>query len=381
MRTATAFRLLVPAVALLAAACTDQIDPFEPESPPTADGGGSERGDLASTPNQTQWADGYLRSGESSADSYTPGPYSSFNRTARFGGPITITRVAGTTGRYVATFPRLSGYLGGKSTVHVSGYGGYDNDRTYCKPVSAYLSSDKVEVRCFNPSTGLPANTSFSLLVTRSYSDLAFAYANQETAASYTPSSQGSSNPAGAINVARRGVGQYRVTFDNLGTQIPPNILGHVQVNAVGTSNAYCNPYYWGTDGSPNLYVDVRCYAAPTGAPVDRRFTVLFLLPADHLAYAWAYDPTAPSYSPLEPYSSNPYRTPTNITRRGVGLYTVEWTAVNNVLFKLGNVQVTAYGSNAVCKVSYTFETGAYVQCFAPNGTPVDSRYSVLLGS
>jgi hypothetical protein len=108
---------------------------------------------------------------------------------------------------------------------------------------------------------------------------------------------------------------------------------------------------------------------------------VLFLLPADHLAYAWAYDPTAPSYSPLEPYSSNPYRTPTNITRRGVGLYTVEWTGVNNVLFKLGNVQVTAYGSNAVCKVSYTFETGAYVQCFAPNGTPLDSRYSVLLGS
>jgi hypothetical protein len=132
--------------------------------------------------------------------------------------------------------------------------------------VSAYLVSDKVEVRCFDARTGLPANPYFTLLVTRNYSDLAFAYAHQETATSYTPSTQGSWNTAGTT-VARRGVGQYRVTFNNLATKLPPDVMGRVQVNAVGTSNAYCNPLAWDRlTGTPNLYVDVQCYAMPTAA-------------------------------------------------------------------------------------------------------------------
>ena len=79
----------------------------------------------------------------------------------------------------------------------------------------------------------------------------------------------------------RTGVGRYRVTFNNLGAHLPPNVGGHVQVNAVGTSNAYCSAYNASTGGTPNLSVDVRCFAGRTGAPVDRRFTVLFVLPAD----------------------------------------------------------------------------------------------------
>jgi hypothetical protein len=375
------------ALALAAlSACADQVDTAAPEGPPAADGGGAERQELGAGPgNPTQWADGYFRTNGNIIDPsspYTPGPSYSFDRAARFGGAITVTKPDTTTGRYVATFPHLSGYLGSRSTVHVSGYYNAD-DVTYCKPASAYLVSDKVEVRCFKVSTGAPANAGFTVLVTRSYSDLAFAYAHLDTAtSSYSPSSKGSWNPAGTSTVVRSGVGQYRVTFNNLGSQLPPNVYGHVQVNAVGTSNAYCNAYNWGTDGTPNVYVDVRCYATPTGAPVDRKFTALFVLPSDHLAYAWADKPTTASYSPFAYYSSNPARGPINIARLGVGRYTVDWPYVDRELLNEGNVHVTAFGGNAVCKIASRLTlTSVLVQCFAPNGAPADSRYSVLLGS
>jgi hypothetical protein len=378
-------RPLALALAALAAlsACADQPNPAEPQGPPTADGGAA-RQDLGSgLGNPTHWADGYLTADDPTQASYPVSPFTSFNRAARFGGAITITRPAGTTGRYVATFPSLSSYLGGRSTVHVSGYSGDFNaaEDTYCKPVGAYLVRDQVEVRCFKVSTGLPTNARFKLLVTRNYSDLAFAYAHRETSTNYAPSSQGSWNPAGTSSVVRSGVGQYRVTFNNLAALLAPGVGGHVQVNAVGTSNAHCSTSTWYTNGTPNLSVDVRCFATPTGAPVDRRFTVLFVLPARHLAYAWADNPSVASYSPLAYYSSNPTNGPITITRSGVGSYKVDWAYLGSELFEGGNAQVTAYGGNTLCKITSYSTTGAYVQCFAPNGTPADSRFSVLRGS
>jgi hypothetical protein len=45
-------------------------------------------------------------------------------------------------------------------------------------------------------------------------------------------------------------------------------------------------------------------------------------------------------------------------------------------------VQATAYGTgNAQCKAVDAMGESAVVQCFTPNGTPVDSYYMVLLGS
>ena len=363
-------------------ACTDQPTPAEPREPPVADDGGAARQDPA-LGNPTHWADGYLRADDPTQAFYPVSPFNAFNRAARFGGAVTITKPAGTTGRYVATFPNLSGYLGSRRTVLVSGFSGDFNaaEDTYCKPVGGYLVSDKVEVRCFKVSTGLPTNARFNLLLTRNYSDLAFAYAHRDTSTNYSPDSRGSWNPAGTSTVVRSGVGQYRVTFNNLGTRLPPDVLGHVQVSAVGTSNAYCSPVNWYTNGTPNLSVDVRCFSTPSGAPVDRRFTVLHALPANHLAYAWADKPSVASYSPLAAYSSHPLGFPITITRSGVGSYRVDWPYLNQQLFDGGDAQVTAYGGNTVCKISSYSSTGALVQCFAPNGTPADSRFTVLRAS
>ena len=374
----------LPLALMLAAlgACADPSDLTAPREPDVVDVDDVPlRGSLSGA-GTTPWADGYLKTFyEDIPTPHQPSPSYSFNRAARFGGVMNIAKVAGATGRYAVTFPGLSAYLGSRSTLHVSTHY-VSPEGTYCKPAAAYLVSDKVEVRCFKASTGAAANGNFSLTVTRSYYDVAFAYAHLETGTNYAPSSQGSWNPAGTSTVVRTGVGQYRVTFNNLGTLIPTGLPGHAQVNAVGTSNSYCNVFNAQVlIGTTNVAVDVRCFSPVTGAPIDRRFTVLYVVPADHVAYAWADKPTTASYSPLPYFSSNPSGGPITITRSGVGSYRVEWTYADSHILEEGNAQVTAYGSNALCRIITAYGSVAEVKCVSPAGTPADTRFSVLYTS
>ena len=127
-------RLLGPAAALLAIACEDSPLAPEPEDvQPT-----SPAGDVIGASSDGRWADGYVRASNPTSTKYTPSASHSYNRA---GGPITITRPAGTTGRYVVTFSGLSAKLASSSTVKVTGFG---SDTSYCKPVTGYLVSDKV---------------------------------------------------------------------------------------------------------------------------------------------------------------------------------------------------------------------------------------------
>ena len=61
--------------------------------------------------------------------------------------------------------------------------------------------------------------------------------------------------------------------------------------------------------------------------------------------------------------------------------YEIGWAGADPYIFDEGNTQATAYGSNAQCKLNGNTVSGATVRCFAPNGTPADSRFTVLLGS
>ena len=232
MLARASFRLLLLPIALVAAGCEDNESPFEPlpaeEPVPVVEPTSGPLEDLA------YWADGYLQATNPTATSYHPLAERSFNRS---GGAMTITKVAGTTGRYIARFSGLSALLGGKSTVRVTASG--DNN-TYCKPVSASLVRDSVEVRCFRIGTGAAANVAFYLQVIGKRDNLAFAFGNQPTAVSYTPSSAGTWNPAGATQVVRIGIGQYYVSFKGLGGRLPADVEGHVQVNAIGTGKTYC---------------------------------------------------------------------------------------------------------------------------------------------
>jgi hypothetical protein len=383
MRRATSFRLLLLPAVLFASACDDRPDFTEPEAPPppVEDGfsaldpldGRLERASVLG--GRSYWADGYVAALYPTTASYTGGAGTSFNRS---GGVITITKPASTTGRYVVTFTGLSALLGPKSTVHVTGHTFED---AYCKPAGASLVNDKIEVRCFKASTGAAANASFSLLVTRSYFDLAFAYAHLPTSSNYAPGASGSWNPVGTTTVVRTEPGKYQVTFNKLGSELSANVEGHVQVNAVGTGKVHCKVETWG--GKPNLTVTVGCYTGLTGASADSKFTVLFLVPTDHLAYAWGDAATYPEYSPAQAYSTNPSGGIMTIKRFGVGRYTIYFSGADPQIYDYGNMQVTAFGEGAtICQAEQNFSgESVKIRCFASNGVSMDSQFTVLLGS
>jgi len=361
-------------------ACAEQPTPVEPPTRATAARDASpERQDVIGLAgDRAHWADGYLRTEFLVATSQTLDPYDSFNRS---GGSVVVTKVAGTTGRYIATFSGLSRLLNNESTVHVSGLANYGTEPTYCQPAAPYLASDKVEVRCFRIATGAPVDAKFSVLVTRNYADLAFAYAHRPTAASYAPAAKGSWNPVGTTQVTRSGVGKYLVTFKGLAAELPPGVGGHAQVNLVGTSNAHCTVQAWGSSGTPDLSVAVGCYTA-AGVPVDARFTVLFLTPSDHLAYTLADQPSATSrYQPSPVYTSNPSGGGATVIPYGGGRYHVSWDTVDAEIIGIGNLQVTAFGGNTRCILTSHGLEGAAVACFGPDGAPKESYFTMLLGS
>jgi hypothetical protein len=327
--------------------------------------------ELDAAPPAPHWADGYVWANQPTSPSYTPSTFYSFNRS---GGSILITKPAGTTGQYTVRFNGLSPLLGAKSTVKVTGY--FPNN-AYCEPTTPRLASNVVRIRCFRGINGAPVDAYYTVLVMRNYVELAFAHANLPTGNNYAPPGNSSWNPAGPIRVFRTGIGVYQVRFTGLGRRALSN-GGHVQVVAVGTTNYHCKVVSW--FGNPDLVVNVRCRTRG-GAPVNWRFNVLFLLPNNHLGYAWANQPSTPSYTPSTFYSWNSEGGSVQITRRGTGLYTVTFNGLSADLLDGGDVQVTAYGStNAQCKVESWGSQSVNVRCFDQSEL-VDSFYDVLLGS
>jgi hypothetical protein len=357
-------QFLVPVTAMLAIACEDSTSPEEPPLPSPAEPAGATQ--LLSS--KQRWADGYVWAGNPISASYTPPATHSYNRA---GGPIRIIRPAGTTGRYVVTFTGLSAVLRGTSTVKVTGYGA---NNSYCKPVTAYLVSDKVEVRCYRGRSGTSVNAAFTLLVSGVMADRAFAYAHQPTATDYSPESRGSWSPAEAMKVKRLGVGEYEVYFTNLRLHSPSH--AQVQVNAVGSGKASCTHGDW--HGTDDWIIDVSCQT-PAGALVDSKFSVLFAGPAEHLAYAFADQLSATTYTPV--FASNPSGGDVAITRTALGKYIVRWVGVDGEVLGSGNVQVSAAYGTTRCKATAIGTETAQVQCYSPSGTLVDSYFSVLLGS
>jgi hypothetical protein len=377
MRRITPLSLIVPVAALLAAACDDSSNPIEPEETPVAEAEAPAAEPAgAALMDLPYWADGYLYA-RNEAGIVLAQAEASWSRS---GGAITVTKVPGTTGRYVARFRSLTTLLGGKSTVHVTATG-VSYGASYCKPVGAFLVRDSVEVRCFKIGSGAAANTDFSLDVLGKRADRAFAFANQPTATNYAPASAGSYNPAGATRVYRDGVGRYRVVFSGLGGYLPQGFGGHVQANAVGAGKVHCIVERWTGSPSPDLSVTVECYA-PSGARADTKFTTMVTAPASHLAYVWADQPSLASYTPNSDYAFNPMGGSVTVTRTGVGAYTVRWVAVDGEIRDFGNAQVTAWGyDNAQCRLAYFDADAAHVRCYGASGAPMDTYYTVLLGS
>jgi hypothetical protein len=208
-----------------------------------------------------------------------------------------------------------------------------------------------------------------------------YVWADNPTAASYTPNLTYTGNPSNSpVSITRTGMGQYTVSFQNFGGHGQAG--GNVQVTAYGGYNEYCKVVNWNSSGTDFL-VNVHCFT-PLGYPVDTRFDAQAIWPISRLqhGFAWADQPTAASYTPSSTYAYNAAGGPITITRSGAGLYAVRFANLGGHGVAGGTVQVTAYGSDSAhCKVDRWSSAGpdfiADVRCFTAAGDPVDTYYSV----
>jgi subtilisin family serine protease len=228
------------------------------------------------------------------------------------------------------------------------------------------------------------SNTTSRLDLDAALATWGYVWADQPTAASYTPSAGHQANSTGAANtVTRSNTGVYVVKMPNLGggTPVPAGFAtGNVQVNAFGSVANRCK-----NGGSfrtaMELQVIVYCHNS-AGALADTQFTLLFhaneSVRSNQAAYVYASLPTTPSYEPNKQYQANSTGQMNTIQRTAVGRYTVNFPGFT---VNTGNVQVTAVTSSSTdasyCKVVSSATTSASVACNSAAGTAVDTNFQL----
>lgn len=213
-------------------------------------------------------AGAYLWANQPSTASYTPSTTYQWNST---GVNNTITRTG--VGTYTANLPGMS-FVGG--TVEVTAYG---SGSAHCKVVSWFTTS--VNVACFT-AAGAPTDSLFTLNYDNKLSpnggpSFAYAWADQPSTASYTPSAtyqfgalaSECSSFVGPITIQRTSVGRYAVQIPTLS---PTG--SNVKVTAYGSAGEACKVVGWFGSGT-GTEVDVACFDA-AGAAVDTRYVVVY---------------------------------------------------------------------------------------------------------
>jgi hypothetical protein len=283
-------------------------------------------------------------------------------------------------GVWSVQFESFSAFPGG-GNVQVTVEGGLGvgagagNDGEYCKVKS--WAAETVDVLCFDAS-GAPANPKFNVFYLKTPSHpatVAYAFADDTSAASYTPSSLYAYNPAGgAITATRSGTGVYTMTWTGFGALVAGG--GHPNVTASDSSNKRCQIASWSGDS-----VHVRCYSS-SGAPADSPYSVLYLRPdADNeeIAFAWANDATASSYTPSAPDSFNSGDGPITIERYDTGIYRLIFDRFGERGFGNGIVLVSGHGStDQPCATDGWSWDVVHVVCHDSAGNRVDSRFHVM---
>ena len=303
-----------------------------------------------------------------------------------YSGDVMVTRKA--VGYYSVLFEQMNATGG---VVHVTAYGG----NHHCKVQNWYptVGGQLVNVRCFN-NTGSAANGRFTVLYYKNttkgdyYTD-GYLWANNPTAASYTPSSTYQSNSGDVLNtVTRLSTGRYRVNMPTMNISSGENTGGTVMVTAYGSNSDRCKVRSWYFSGA-DLNANVDCYNS-AGSLTDSRYTLSFMkritignqVAEDLLqgAYVWAnWSPTPYSYYQYS-YSGQPIERHDNST----GNYRIE---IPGLKANGGSttVSVTAYGGNGNhCSIGYWGNSWVYgdgttanVRCYDSNGNPANTLFTL----
>ena len=217
---------------------------------------------------------GFVWANSPSSASYTPSTYYAYNN---FNQTNTIVRNG--TGSYTITFPELAPTLStNQGTVKVTAYGSGNaqcQSNGWSRP-STTNYNESVSVYCTTP-TGVAIDSYFTAsysadlpLTGQSTSQNAYFWADQPTAASYTPAATWSFNSSGGANtVVRNATGSYSVT-------LPGMTLagGNVQVTSYGSDGSRCFTTGWGS-GSTGTSIGVHCVNAG-GVAVDHYFNLQY---------------------------------------------------------------------------------------------------------
>lgn len=320
---------------------------------------------------------------------YTPSATYQYNSTNLTAAVNTVVR--DDRGSYIVSFPNLDW----DGVTHVTAYGG---DTVTCAPWRKQQTGFPVDTGV--PGTGtdiyvkclglddLPVDHRFTITFTdvrSSYRNRPMAYllANGFRGTVYD---LGTFNSSGAANsITRTGTGAYVVRLPNLAAA-----GGHVQVTAWPGYDGWrlCKVLRWVPSGSDQL-VDVRCYDR-FGAAVDVNFTLTYVNQRNILglstgfdpdghdsAYAWANEPSTASYRPDTSYQFRNFtNTAATGTRTATGTYAMMFASSNP---DVGTAHVTAYGDGTqFCGIAHWSErTGIQVRCYALDGSPADSSYTI----
>jgi len=311
--------------------------------------------------------------------SYNP-PW--YNAGQDLSNPALVTRTG--TGNYHVSFPNFSGVGTGGGNVQVTAeLNEGETEGHRCTVLN--WASDSVNVRCFDPA-GAQTDTPFWLIFQRADPDLeavAFAWADDETSASYIPNPTYSHNSAGgAITATRSSTGVYTMTFAGMGSRGINE--GTVQVTAYAGVDHRCKVASWVGDE-----VNVRCFDT-AGDPVDSRYTVAYRKAIRRLLTEWF----AASYVPSTGGGVTPNlywnrhadafgESDVIHTRLSTGVYTVEFVGMSGIGSDGGNAQVTAVESLATagnyCNIESWFLDIVTVRCFGPAGNLADTSFHVVL--
>ncbi|MCR9246865.1 MAG: hypothetical protein NXI31_17670 [bacterium] len=315
-------------------------------------------------------------------------PSSSYQYTSN-GTTITVTRNSTTPNVYTVRIPDIAPVTGG--SFHACSWGG-----NHTTVINSWIrSGDDIvaTVETFTPS-GVPITTGAFNIYYRfggsSEAREAYCYANQPSAASYTPPATWSWNgDRGAPIVTRSGPGTYQVRFPNLGSTSGEGGNAQVSPHSFGMLRAKVTS--WFTSGS-DVLVNVATYNA-AGNRIDGRFVCSYNEVASPMpigrgsgAHVWANNPTAATYTPNATYTdSNGTLGPDNaetITRLGNGRYRVHLP--NVAPSGSSTVQVTGHGSSPTFARVESWvggsPTGTYVtvRTFNASGVSTDATFSLF---
>lgn len=234
------------------------------------------------------------------------------------------------------------------------------------------LSGAVVSVLTMAPAAALAADTGY-----------AWVWAGNSTGdyiphASYAYNSRG-----GTLRVVNVSTGDYRVDITHF-----TGSGGNVQVSAYGYGSERCKVRNWYPSATNTLSINIRCHDV-AGNLVNTRFIALYnsqqlTTPGGQWgAYLWTDSPSATSsYTPSATYQWNASGLLSTVVRTSTGNYNVTLTGQTSEF--PSSLLVTAYGDGSeYCKLvnwgtgSTSTSNMAYVRCFAANGQPADSRFTL----